>query len=408
MATRAAISRISLCVGIGFVSAIWLAYVWSIWQRTGLFYYVGVDFSMFWAAGRAFLNAGPLAIYDLDHLAVMLEPVQEYYRSGYDLRVQPVPYPPAFTLLMLPFAVFPPAIGYALWVLANAGCGVYVAREVALRHRLNVYLAVFAVLVSLPFFTGLYFGQPTGFLLLLCYGMYRSLERGEDFRAGVCLAFLMMKPQLAIGMLAVILLKRRWQALEGVAMIQGIMIVSTFTVVGPRPMVEYVRTVLGYGQGFYEIATPTIAESMVSWRGILALYGSFTESSGMIATVALSVLTLALLPLIWRGPWLPAGNRFPLQMLATGIVTMLVGYDMHFHGAVVLIVPALIVVLGKQGPAVVRWVVIYAVFILPLFLDQPWFLALQLGPLLLVTLGALTIDLSVARRRPVSAQPAVI
>jgi hypothetical protein len=67
------------------------------------------------------------------------------------------------------------------------------------------------------------------------------------------------------------------------------------------------------------------------------------EVVGLAATLFLSALTVASLPVIWRGKWNPAGERFATQMLATMIITMLVGFDVHIHGAVLLIIPAIAV-----------------------------------------------------------------
>src|SRR5690606_23095761 len=36
------------------------------WHYTGLFFWLGIDWAMFWAAARAFVSDGPVSVYDLE------------------------------------------------------------------------------------------------------------------------------------------------------------------------------------------------------------------------------------------------------------------------------------------------------------------------------------------------------
>ena len=63
----------------------------------------------------------------------------------------------------------------------------------------------------------------------------------------------------------------------------------------------------------------------------------------------LSLLTLGVLPVIWRGSWDPADDRFAGRMLATLIVTIVTSFHSHVHGAAILLVPGMLLAAGGGG-----------------------------------------------------------
>lgn len=394
-------------LGIGYLVVVWGLVIWRRWSLTGLFSWLGTDYGLFHAAADTFRANGPGTVYDLDMLGRYLAPMHSYYDPAMILfKVYPVPYPPIFTLVVMPFSMLPPVAGWLLWMLVNAGLCAYVARDIAKNAAVNVWSAVPTALLSIPVMVGLLVGQPVGFLLLFFYKAYRALQRGDDLQSGMWIGLLLIKPQLAVGLLFVLLWKRRWRALAGAALTRGTIAISSFAILGVDGLIAFYRTVLGHASGPPGFGSTIVATDMISWHGLVSVLGyGMPESQAIALTLLLTVITLAILPVIWRGEWQPRGDRFALQMLATGIVTMLVGYDMHVHGATLLVVPAMILVTRREGPWIVPVVVNLSLFMLPLLAMYLPLLALLFAMLLILTLVAIIIGELVRERGVLSPAP---
>jgi|GEM_PF-2259391 len=313
---------------------------------TGLFFYLGIDWAMFWAAARAFVSDGPASVYDLEVLHRHLMPTYAYYGEGVTLeQVNPVPYPPLFQLLVLPFSLAGPVGGFVLWTLANVALlGVAIAGLARRVQGSSRAITVAALLLWWPVPSGLLVGQPIGLLVFAFYRGYLALERRDDLRAGCWLGVLLLKPQYLAPLVLVLLFKRRWATLGGLTAAGCVILASSFLIMGLDGVVAYVSTVLGYADGFVLTRYKMTPETMISWRGLLAAtVPGLGEREGQALLALLSLATLALLPRIWRGHWAPESPRFAAQVLATMFVTLLVGYDVHPHGAAFLLVPGLAV-----------------------------------------------------------------
>jgi hypothetical protein len=104
--------------------------------------------------------------------------------------------------------------------------------------------------------------------------------------------------------------------------------------------------------GHFRLAESLIAPKlMISWRGLLlnTLPAEVGDAWGVALSLALSALTASVLVVVWRGPWAPRSPRFPVQLLATTLVTMLAAFHNHSHGATLVLAPALAV--AAHGPA---------------------------------------------------------
>lgn len=382
--------------GLAYLAIFWGALTWLLVSRLGLFHTVGVDFGAFYAAAHTFLADGPGAVYDLNKMAIHLEPLRAYYGpSATELKVSSVPYPPIFILLFMPFTTLPPVVGYLVWVLVNAGLCAYVVRDIAKRLNVTGWVVVITVLLTHPIVPGLWVGQAIGFWLMFFYLAYRAFERGDDLQAGVWLGFLLIKPQLAVGLVFVLLWKQRWRALASTILTRGAIAITSLAILGLDGFITFYRSIIEHASAVPEIATPDAKEAMISWRGVVAaLAGGHSESQELIVTLVLSLITLATLPIIWRGEWRPDEPRFALQILGTAIVTVLAGYDMHFHGAAVLIVPAAILVLRGDGPSMISVVAFTSLYVLPLITP------LEVVPLVFVVLMLVALVTIVVGERP--------
>ncbi len=370
------------------------------WSLLGLFYVVGVDWSRFWGAAKAFIHSGPSAGYNLGAIAHYMQPMSSYYASNVSdmsLKVGPAPYPPIFMAIFAPFTLPPPPVGFLLWTLANLLLAVPVARALSRHFPVEQRrLMTILLLLSYPLMMALFVGQMVVILFFGFWKGYEALQRGDDLRAGAWFGLLLMKPQYAAVLMLVLLMKSRWRAIAGATASGFGLLVSSLLVGGVGGVIAYVRMIL-VDYPNYSGGLAISPQEMISWRGlVLNLEPDVGKMTGLVVTGALSIISLLLLLVIWRGPWNPRVPRFHNQMLATMLVTLLVAYHSQVHGAVLLIVPAALIAAGEAGSSLVKKAIVVSIFAPPVVVSfsavvqgNAGMISLFYLPLMIIALAAL-------------------
>jgi len=394
---------------------VWIHRFWLIAAATGLFRVVGLDWALYAAQALVLRSAEPQGIYSIDRVEAALQSFRAYTASPSEpLGVGPIPYPLIFALLMTPFTLPPPPLSFGLWTLLN------LAAAVDLGWRVSVVLpdtgfgrAALAVLISAPIAQGLLVGQPTVLLACAMAECFLSLRGGREVRGGLWLSALLLKPQYGILLGPILIWKRRWSVVAGVALGGLVILVTSTLLVGLPGLLSYTAA-LGDDAPFRGGAM-TNPGQMINWRGlILYLRPSIGPSTGLVLTIVLGALTVAGLLPIWRGAWTPTSPVFAAQISATLVATVLANYHSHVHGAAILAVPLaatlarapigrftrLVLLLFVFAPAVLT-VAIQQLGIRMLILGQP------LDPLIwsplvqvLLSLAMVGLVVDVVRRKP--------
>jgi hypothetical protein len=197
--------------------------------------------------------------------------------------------------------------------------------------------AVAAVLAAVPVAWGLFMGQPAVLLAIPVSEMLVSFKAGRDFRAGLWLAVLLLKPQYALLFGVFILWKMRWRAVAGAA-IGGLAIVLLGLLTGGvQSFVRFGAVLQAIGDFHDTVAGPTL---MMNWRAIvLAVRPGIGEQLGLGLVAALSGLTMLAALLLFRGKWNPQSPSFGARFCALTLGALIGSYHSHPHGAALLIVP---------------------------------------------------------------------
>ncbi len=321
-----------------------------------------------------------------------------YYAAGQGpAHASPAPYPPLFFAAVMPFAVLPLPLGFGFWSLLNAACMVWVIYDLCGRFRDGLSNRIARTLLVTSFFSvpfTLLVGQSTGLWLVALCRAYLDLERGRDFRAGLWLGVLLAKPQYAVGILLVLLLKRRWRSLAGGSLIGAVLLLTSLAVVGIDGATAYLRMTRDMS-GFWE--REVFPEAMIGWRGLLAfvLPPATPASTGTAVTYVLSGLAFASLALIWRGTWPSKPGELAPRMLATLLATTLGAFHNHAYGAALLVVPAVCVLSERPDLTFLRQLFVAAlampVLLFVITLDTPLSSAV-LSVLLVVAWSWLTVS----------------
>jgi hypothetical protein len=340
----------------GLLVAAWIARVWLLLQDGGLFRVLGGDYSMYLAQANILRSGDTQSIYDLSRIDAFVQPLRAFTTDpSQPLSVGPVAYPPIFAWLMVPFTFVPPPVSLALWTLLNlVGVGYLAWRVASVVPGTNWLLALLALLGSFPVALGLVVGQPTALLGCAMAECYLSLRAGRDLRAGLWLSALLLKPQYGLLLGPILIWKRRWHAVLGVAL-GGLLIVAASAALVGLPTLLTFRAALSdmapFGGG--ALVSPG---QMINWRGlILNLRPSIGGNTGLLLTIVLGAITVAATLLIWRGPWSATSRSFPARMAAMSLTTVLANYHSHAHGLTLFAVP-LAASYGQPGTSrVTRW-----------------------------------------------------
>lgn len=255
-----------LTVATAFALVLIAFAAWAFW--TMLFHPKGIDFVSFWSAGRMVDAGNPVGAYNIvAHRQLELE-------AAPDTGLMPFPYPPAFLLLVAPFALFSFPVAFILWDLLTGCFYLFAGRRVAPW----VY-----ILANPPVLVAVLMGQSsllTAGILILGLMSIASLP----FTAGAILGLLIIKPHLALMLPVAMLAGGHWRVIVGAVCSVAVCLLTPLLLLGPDPY-----------RGFFEIL-PTYLQFMQhgSWNwSELASPFALMRYFGAATSVALGVQIVA-------------------------------------------------------------------------------------------------------------------
>jgi hypothetical protein len=195
-------------------------------------HYDGSDFRLYYAAARTGLEQGWSHIYDPSVLRLT-----SIVAGG-----PPKPFlnPPPMAWLAAPFALVPYQAAYVLWSLL---CALALAASILLlvrgaRARL---LGAALALALFPTLFALYLGQSSVFVLLAVAACWRLQRAGHDLWAGLALALIIVKPQMALVLPPALLVAGRFRVFAAWAAATVAAVAVCALSLGPDGITEYLR-----------------------------------------------------------------------------------------------------------------------------------------------------------------------
>ncbi len=285
-----------------------------------------VDLSSFYTAGWLVREGREGQVYDLD---VQQATQRELSGGDYD---RPLPFAsPAFVAyLFAPFTVLPLRAAYGvMWVanLALLAGSLLMLREVlrplAPRPRRTLLAST---VVGIPTLAVLSAGQIDLLIVDALLGGYLLVQRNRPFAAGFVLAAVLMKPQLALGVLLLLLVTGQWRVLAPLVGAGAVLAVTPVLGMGFEAIRGNVEALGSVG----------VVAMMANWRGLLVSLGLpdrvlvWGPGWALIACGASFVAVRC-----WR-----RADTSPAQSWAVAIALPLV-VSPHLHGqSLVLVFPA--------------------------------------------------------------------
>lgn len=242
------------------------------------------DFGQYYLWARIGLHAGWNRLYDL---TIQRQEWQALVGAGTTVAWWPNIDPPPQAWLAAPFALFPFPIAFAAWMVLIVAALVLTWRLCAPGTGLVRWRYLAAALAAFPVMNALMLGQA---LLLVAASVAASwwwLRRGRQVEAGLVLAVIVLKPQLAILVPLGLLVAGYGRAF--LAWAAGVAVVTIITVVSLGP-----DGVSAYGSRL----THSLAGAG-DWAPA-ALSVSGLMGAGVLTRAVQVVLALVTLRIIWR------------------------------------------------------------------------------------------------------------
>ena len=360
----------------------------------------GADYMVYWSAARAAL-AGKFGLL-ADPVAFTDELNRHFHASLIGpFKLLPWMYPPHFLLILLPFALLPFTLSYAVFQLVSFAAAVAAACcfWAGPSRRWSVWLVGLTLAPATS--VNVIVGQ-NGFLTLaLLLGGVGLLGR-RDFAAGAILGLLIYKPQLAMMVPVALLAAGHWRALAGAAVSASFAVALSAAIFGLAPWWEWLGHTLpgGLMGGAGDMAWSNEGRL---WGFSVWACATVLGAPGWLANCA----QLAVIVLAAMSTWIAFRGQFGRdRRMAVLLTATLIAAPHSSPYDLVLLAAAVLLVYRDMLDGI-------AIMPPPTLLLLPWFAPIVLGPratvfgfgVPMVILGMLLILLRPPRQAKMADQP---
>ncbi len=306
--------------------------------------FTSADYPAITLASRIISTGHGDQLYDLN---AQLREQNRLFDEGYIVAdrsrlAYPYPYTPFIAVLWAPLSGLSPLTSMALWDLLNiAGMagGLWFLMASLPLPKVTRLVLLMAAVTSFPFIVNLQQGQSSGVTMLgLAVGI-ALLRRGRELPAGLAFGILLLKIQWLPLLSVVLLWKRRWWTLLGLAIagvaLMGVTLLSTGTG-WIAPYIAIVARAQKFSREF--LLDPGYSHSFSGALSAL-LVGDKDDLIRLLNNVA-TLLIAALLVYLWRKPWQPGTPQWDALMAITLLATAFTSLQLNTHDLCLLVLPA--------------------------------------------------------------------
>ncbi len=302
------------------------------------------DFPAVTMAARMVSSGDGIDLYNFDaQLVAQRDLISEgylYQPLAAPLRF-PYPYTPFLAVLWSPLSQLSPLAQMAIYDILNlaaAAAGLWFLLLSLPLPRVQRVLILLSVLTCFPFINNLEQGQGSGITIFSIAVGIALLRRRRDLPAGLALGLLVLKMQWLPILLLVLLFKRRWRTLAGVALTTGVLLAMSYLVMGTGWIPGFLDVVVR-AQHFDPLFALAQRWSHSLSGGIAALVGQANPALGT-ANTALTLAIGGVVIWLWRGKWQPGTPRWDGLIAVTLLAAILTNLQVNTHDLSLLCLPA--------------------------------------------------------------------
>jgi hypothetical protein len=262
----------------------------------------------------------------------------------------PNSHPPFESLLIAPLMDLPYAVPFALWTameILALGLSLWLLTRATRLDGSTRWLLIAAACAYQPVHAMLWTGQSSPLILLGFCGVYAGIKASREGWAGVALALIFLKPQLAVAIVLLLLLHRHWKPLvvaAGTWLGASVAVMPSLGIDWPLRYARYLAGSARWGAEHFEYPP-----GMYNWRGLAVnALGSVAPQIVAPAALALSAGSVGLLIWAWwqshRDDTGQARQISDVLWALTAVVTLLIAQHLYPHDLLLLIFPAWLIV----------------------------------------------------------------
>ena len=293
---------------------------------------------LFWYAGGTVANSPQR--HHLYELATLL-PVWNSLIAPAHLDVAPAyVHPPYFALLFIPFAILPITTSYIIWTVAWLIFGwislilILKSRKTFSTGEIIAFLIVTTVLP--PSLACIRIGQLSWLILALLGLFYYCFEQRRHILAGVCMAFLSIKPHYFLFFVLPAFIDRRWKTLAAFAVVESVFMVASGVILGWHNVFGYPSILMNR-----DATAPAVApHRMISVR---VFFNLFLEShAAQTASMVAMVIAWGLVIYVWYRTLKSKPQLSNWAMTLTVLACIVTSPHTHMYDAMLIAIPAAI------------------------------------------------------------------
>ena len=314
---------------LGSILVSFVAVVVAAEDATSLAGRVGGDFPAFYGAGSVVRDGDVEQLYELRRQAT----AQDEIMPGGDSLLY-FAYPPPVAAAYSVLAALPYVGAYVLHTALMLGAlllGLRLIRPLIPDPPLDRSVVVAVTLTFVPLFMGVTLGQNSALVFLLVAASWRLAHDGRPELTGLVLGLLLFKPQYALPLIGLHLLRGRWRIPAASALMAVAWWAVGALMLGTSWLTEWFDQV---GE-FTAVDAEVNGANAVSWLGIAEHVLGVGSTAAIVVGGLLIVATVGVLALVW---WRADDHRLAVPMAAAAAGILLASPHAMFYDAGLLVI----------------------------------------------------------------------
>jgi len=306
---------------------------------------VGGDFPAFYGAGSIIADGDAEDLYDIERQ-------QQAQRGLHEDEVDVLffAYPPPVAGAYSALARLPYVPAYVLHTTLMAAALVaafWLVRPLLPRRRPHGSVLAAAAITFLPTFMAVTLGQNSAIVVLLVAASWRYASDDRDVLAGLALGLLLFKPQYAVPLVGLHLVRGRWRVVAA----SGATALGWWLAGAAMLGASWTSRWLDQVAEFNAVDAEVNGRNAVSWLGIAEHALGVGSPVALVLGYGLALATAAGLVLLW---WGRTDDQLGLPMAAAAAGILLISPHAMFYDAALLLVA--VAALASAGRLPSRWV----------------------------------------------------
>jgi hypothetical protein len=296
-----------------------------------------MDFLAFYTGAKIYSQM-PSALYNL-HLELLM---QQHIIPITKTQAIFIPFinPPFVVLPFMLFIKFSVTQAYAIWTIINSIlvlviCYLSYRMSKNLKPYLKI-LMIIGILTYIPILTTLLIGQLSILLALIFLLAWIFLKNGWEFRSGLLLSLLLIKPQYFILPFIALLFQRKIKLFCGMLTGMIIIVALSFILVGEKGIVDFISTLNLLYQADPQFGVGLMEQHSLQTALLILFHTQNPVKINVAWIISLAVICIPTL-FVWTKQFSYNSKEFAYQFALLILATLLISPHTHFHDLSILV-----------------------------------------------------------------------